>query len=171
MANVNPYQAPGAAVADAGDQVQEVKVFSVSGRIGRARYLAYGVGFYILFGMLAGGLGAVLGAAGVVVMVLAWIGLVVMAFMLTIQRCHDFNTSGWLSLLWLIPFVNLMFLFIPGTDGPNRFGGPTPPNTTGVLILAWLFPALFVIGIVAAVALPAYQDYAKRAQEKQMQKR
>ncbi len=170
MANVNPYQAPGAAVADAGDQVQEVKVFSVSGRIGRVRYLAYGVGFYILFGFLIG-LSALLGAAGVVVMVLGWIALVVIAFMLTIQRCHDFNASGWLSLLWLIPLVNLMFLFIPGTDGPNRFGGPTPPNTTGVLILAWLFPALFVIGIVAAVALPAYQDYSKRAQERQMQKR
>ncbi|MGH2397035.1 MAG: DUF805 domain-containing protein [bacterium] len=171
MANVNPYQAPGAAVADAGDQVQEVKVFSVSGRIGRARYLAYGVGFYILFGMLGGGLAAVLGAAGVVVMVLAWIALVVIGFMLTVQRCHDFNTTGWLSLLMLVPLANLVFLFIPGTDGPNRFGAPTPPNTAGVLIAAWFFPVLFVLGIVLAVALPAYQDYTKRAQERQIQKR
>jgi hypothetical protein len=98
------------------------------------------------------------------------VALVVIGFMLTIQRCHDFNMSGWLSLLMLVPLANLIFLIIPGTDGPNRFGGPTPPNTIGVLILAWLFPAIAAIGIVAAIALPAYQDYQKRATG-QVQKR
>ena len=161
--NVNPYQAPSAAVADAGDQTQPVKVFSISGRIGRARYIAYGIGFYILFGIIAAALTAALGGIGGALMVVAWVALVVIGFMLTIQRCHDFNMSGWLSLLMLIPLANLIFLIIPGTDGPNRFGGPTPPNTIGVLILAWLFPAIAAIGIVAAIALPAYQDYQKRA--------
>ena len=47
--NVNPYQAPGAPVADAGE-VQPVKVFSAAGRIGRARYIAYGLGFYCCSG-------------------------------------------------------------------------------------------------------------------------
>ena len=167
--NVNPYQAPSAAVADAGDQTQPVKVFSISGRIGRARYIAYGIGFYILFGGIVGGL-ATLGSVGGALTVVAWVALMVIAFMLTIQRCHDFNVSGWLSLLMLIPLANLIFLFIPGTDGPNRFGGPTPPNTVGVLILAWLFPAVAAIGVVAAIALPAYQDYQKRATG-QVQKR
>jgi uncharacterized membrane protein YhaH (DUF805 family) len=167
--NVNPYQAPSAAVADAGDQTQPVKVFSVSGRIGRARYIAYGIGFYILFGAIIAAL-AMMGPVGGALTVVAWVALMVIAFMLTIQRCHDFNVSGWLSLLMLIPLANLIFLFIPGTDGPNRFGGPTPPNTAGVLILAWLFPAIAVIGIVAAIALPAYQDYQKRAAG-QVQKR
>ena len=168
--NVNPYQAPSAAVADAGDQTQPVKVFSVSGRIGRARYIAYGIGFYILFGALAAGLSMALGAVGAALMAVGWVALVVIGFMLTIQRCHDFNMSGWLSLLMFVPLANLIFLIIPGTDGPNRFGGPTPPNTAGVLILAWLFPAIAVIGIVAAIALPAYQDYQKRAAG-QVQKR
>ena len=167
--NVNPYQAPSAAVADAGDQTQPVKVFSVSGRIGRARYIAYGIGFYILFGAIIAAL-AMMGPVGGALTVVAWVALMVIAFMLTIQRCHDFNVSGWLSLLMLIPLANLIFLFIPGTDGPNRFGGPSPPNTAGVLILAWLFPAIAVIGIVAAIALPAYQDYQKRAAG-QVQKR
>jgi len=170
MANtVNPYQAPSAAVADAGAETQPVRVFSISGRIGRARYLAYGMGFYILFGFVAGILATALGAVGVVLMVAAWVAIVVLGFMLTIQRCHDFNMSGWLSLVMLVPLANLIFLFIPGTDGPNRFGAPTPPNGVGVLIGAWALPVIMVIGIVAAIALPAYQDYQKRAG--QVQKR
>jgi hypothetical protein len=118
MANtVNPYQAPSAAVADAGSETQPVKVFSISGRIGRARYIAYGMGFYILFGFVAGILAAALGPIGAVLTIVAWVAIVVIGFMLTIQRCHDFNMSGWLSLVMLVPLANLIFLFIPGTDG------------------------------------------------------
>jgi uncharacterized membrane protein YhaH (DUF805 family) len=171
MANVNPYQAPAAAVADAGEQTQPVRLFAVSGRIGRARYFAYGLVVYIVVAMLAGGLAAVLGQAGGAAWVLAWVVLLVLGFMLTIQRCHDFNTSGWLSLLMLVPLANLVFLFIPGTDGANRFGPPTPPNSWRVMVAVWLLPVIFIIGVVAAIALPAYSDYAKRAQQKQLQKR
>jgi len=74
------------------------------------------------------------------------------------------NTSGWVALLVLIPFVNLLFWLIPGTDGPNRFGAPPPPNTTGTIVLALILPLVFVVGIVAVVAIPAYQTYAQRAQ-------
>lgn len=167
MANVNPYQAPGAAVADAGDQVQPVRLLSISGRIGRARYLAYALGLYFLAGFFGGIFAALLGEAGMAVWVIVWIGLLVFGFMLTIQRCHDFNVNGWLSLLMVVPLANLIFLFIPGTDGPNRYGPPTPPNTVGVLIAAWLIPVVFIVGILAAIAIPAYQDYAKRAQQTQ----
>ena len=170
MANVNPYQAPAATVADPGAETQPVKLFSVAGRIGRARYIAYGFGLYFVFGAVAGIAGAALGDVGVVVLALGWIALVVLGFMLTIQRCHDFNMSGWLALLMLVPLVNLIFLFIPGTDGPNRFGAPTPPNSVGVLVAAWAMPVIMIIGVVAAIALPAYQDYQKRATG-QVQKR
>jgi uncharacterized membrane protein YhaH (DUF805 family) len=166
MANVNPYQAPAAAVADAGEQTQPVKIFSISGRIGRARYVAWGFAFYMLFGIIAGIAGA-LGPAAGVVLIAGWLALVVIAFMLTIQRCHDFNMSGWLSLVMFVPLANLMFLFIPGSDGPNRFGAPTPPNTVGVLIGAWIIPVVAIIGVIAAIALPAYQDYQKRAGQAQ----
>src|SRR5688572_11587543 len=136
MATVNPYQAPAAAVADAGDQTQPVKLFSVSGRIGRARYLAYGFGLYFVFIFAAGVLAGALGQPGMALLIGAWVALAVLGFMLTIQRCHDFNVTGWLSLLMVVPVANLIFLFIPGTDGPNRFGGPTPANSAGVLIVA-----------------------------------
>ena len=156
---VNPYAAPKAAVADAAtNEVQPVKLFSVSGRIGRVRYIAHILGLYILFGILAGATTALAGPLGA----LFWIGYVVLMFMLTIQRCHDFDTSGWLSLLVLVPLVNLIFWFIPGTEARNRWGAPTPPNSTVTVVLVWLFPAL-VVALMVAVAIPAYQSYVKRA--------
>jgi len=155
--NVNPYQAPAATVADAGDETQPVRLLSISGRIGRARYLAYGFGLYFVFMFAAGFVAGALGDAGIALMVLAWAAAAILGIMLTIQRCHDFNMSGWLSLVLIVPIANLMFLFIPGTDGPNRFGAPTPPNGVGVLIFAWLIPAVALIGIIAAIALPAFQ--------------
>lgn len=170
MATVNPYKAPAAAVADTAEQYGEVRLFSVSGRIGRARYIAYAIGLWALLVVVVA-LSALLGAFGGVLMIVAYIAAVVLGFMLTIQRAHDFNVTGWLALVSLIPLVNLIFLIIPGTDGENRFGAKTPPNTVGVLIAAWLLPVIFVVGMVAAIALPAYQDYVKRAQAKQFQKK
>jgi uncharacterized membrane protein YhaH (DUF805 family) len=154
---MNPYQAPAATVADAGDEIQPVRLFSISGRIGRARYIAYGAAFYTLLGFVSGLLVTAFGAVGAALMVVASIAVIVIGFMLTIQRCHDFNMSGWLSLLMLVPVANLVFLLIPGTDGPNRFGGPTPPNGIGVLVVAWLIPAIALAGFIAAIAVPAFQ--------------
>ena len=88
--------------------------------------------------------------------------MALLGVMLTIQRCHDFNLTGWLALLIVVPLANLVFLFIPGTDGPNRFGAPTPPNSVGVLVVAWLIPGIAIAGMIAAIALPAYQAYLQR---------
>jgi uncharacterized membrane protein YhaH (DUF805 family) len=165
---VNPYAKPAAAVTEEAEAYQEVKVFAASGRIGRVRYIAYGMGIYFLFAILGALLTMVIGQAG---MIVAWIAIVVVGFMLTIQRCHDFNTTGWLSILMLIPLVNLIFWFIPGTDGPNNYGARTPPNGVGVIIAALIIPIVAVIGILAAIALPAYQDYVKRAQQQQLQQK
>lgn len=154
---VNPYRAPAAALADAREQTQPVKLLSISGRIGRARYIAYSVALYLVFVMLI----ALLAAVNPVLSIVPWALMLMLMFMLSIQRSHDFNFNGWLSLLMLVPLVNFLFLLVPGTDGANRYGPRTPPNTTGVLILAWLLPVVMVLGIVAAVALPAYQNYLK----------
>lgn len=164
---VNPYAKPNAAVAEAAEEFQEVRVFSTSGRIGRVRYIAYGMGIYILFGILGALLSFVVGQFG---MVVAWLAIMIVGFMLTIQRCHDFNTTGWLSLLVLVPLVNLIFWFIPGTDGPNDYGARTPPNGTGVIIAAFIVPIVAVVGILAAVAIPAYQQYQMKAQQMQQKR-
>ncbi len=55
--------------------------------------------------------------------------------------------------LQLLPLLYLAFF--PGSDGPNRFGPAPQKNTIGVLILGWSMPLLLVIGIVAAIAIPA----------------
>jgi uncharacterized membrane protein YhaH (DUF805 family) len=163
----NPYGAPRAAVGDRTEQYQPVRILAVSGRIGRARYVVYSIVLSMLLMLIAGVATAFLGPLGMAVLVVAYIAMIVISIMLTIQRSHDFNMSGWFSLLALVPFVNLMFWFIPGTDGPNRFGAKTPPNSTAVMIGLWIIPAIFVLGIVAAVSVPAYQDYVKRAQVQQ----
>jgi uncharacterized membrane protein YhaH (DUF805 family) len=171
MAAVNPYLAPAAAVADVGQASQPVRLFAVSGRIGRARYMAYSTGLNMVFWAIVFLLATVGGAAGGAFMLVAWIPMLILFFMLTIQRSHDFNLSGWVSILMLVPLLNLMFLVVPGTDGANRYGAPTPPNSVGVLIAAWILPAIATLGLVAAVSIPAYQDYVKRAEQGQVQKR
>jgi uncharacterized membrane protein YhaH (DUF805 family) len=163
----NPYGAPRAAVGDAAEDFQPVRIFAVSGRMGRARYVVYSIVLTLLIMFVAGLAAAFLGPLGVAVLVAGYIVMFVIQIMLTIQRSHDFNMSGWFSLLALVPLVNMIFWFIPGTDGANRFGAKTPPNSTGVMVGLWIVPAIFVIGIIAAVSIPAYQDYVKRAQVQQ----
>jgi uncharacterized membrane protein YhaH (DUF805 family) len=173
METANPYRAPRAAVGDVEDQeYQPVRTFSASGRIGRVRYIGYSIGWAVMVGLLAGALMAFAKGTGmapvVAISVLAaYVVLFVIQFLLTIQRCHDFNTSGWVCLLILIPLVNLLFWLVPGTPSANRFGPPTPPNTTGAILSALVLPLIFVVGILAAVAIPAYQQYVERARAAQ----
>jgi uncharacterized membrane protein YhaH (DUF805 family) len=158
----NPYGAPRAMVGDR-EEFQPVKLFAVSGRIGRARYIVYSMLVSFVLVLPAMALMALSPGLGLAVLALAYVAMFVMSIMLTIQRSHDFNMTGWFSLLVFVPFANLLFWFVPGTDGPNRFGAKTQPNSTGVTVALWIMPVVFVLGIAAAVALPAYQDYVKRA--------
>jgi len=175
MSAVNPYMPPRADVADIVDEnaeFQEPNILSWRGRIGRLRYMAYVSGAYLLFAVFMGIVAAATGVSfgrngGSAVL---WSGILVFVaftFMAAIQRAHDLDWSGWSVLLMFVPFVGaimaLIWLFKSGTDGANRFGPPPTPNTWGVRILGCLMPALFVIGILAAIALPAYQQYTKRA--------
>lgn len=160
----NPFAAPQAAVSDSedfADTTFKLNFFSASGRIGRVRFLAYSMGIGLLI-MLVGGVLAAITTP--MLLIVAYVALIYMNIMLTIKRSHDFNVSGWLSLLILVPMINLIFLFIPGTDGPNRFGRKTAPNgSTGVVVVVVLFVGIAVIGILAAIAIPAYQGYVQRA--------
>ena len=127
----NPYVAPRATLHEAPEEFQQVRIFSVSGRIGRARYIVYTTLLPFLIMLLAGAASAFLGPAGTAVIIVGWVALVAISIMLTIQRSHDFNMTGWFSLLCLVPLANLAFWLIPGTDGANRYGAKTQPNSTG----------------------------------------
>jgi len=179
MSEHNQYQAPRSQVdGTTVEQFAQMKVFAVNGRIGRVRYLAYsfGVNFVVLIiaGILAALMSLALGQAGhligTVLVGLAYIFAFVYGVTLAIRRSHDFNTSGWLSLLIFVPLANLIFLFIPGTQGENNYGAPPPPNTTGNIILAVMVPVMIIIiAILAAITIPAYQKYIQRTHEMQQQ--
>jgi uncharacterized membrane protein YhaH (DUF805 family) len=171
----NPYATPRAAVADVavdGD-VQPVRLWPPDGRIGRLRYVAYSIAASLVLMVALAVLGGVSGAmrsSGLMLaaMAVGYAAAIAFSIVLTIQRCHDMNLTGWLSVLWIVPLVNFVFLLVPGTQGPNRFGPPPPPNTRGVKLLASLVLVFFVLGIVAAVAVPAYMQYTMRARAAQM---
>ena len=171
MQNRNPYAAPRTNVsrADSAEDYGEIKVFSAQGRIGRVRFIGYTFGISMVIGIvmaMAAGLGAMIDpSVAFIAAAVGYIAIVVAQILLTIQRAHDMNVTGWLCLISLIPLAALVFWLVPGTPGENNYGKPPPPNTTGAVILACIVPVLVIVGIVAAIALPAYQDYAQRAAE------
>jgi len=166
----NPYTAPQSRVADIAEESehQPVKIWSASGRLGRLRYLGYSCAALLLCGVFVAFAAAALGpdAAGVLTLV-AYLPLIAFNILIGIQRSHDMNWSGWTIVLTIIPLVGLVWLFKSGTKGPNDYGNPPPPNTTGVKILASLFFVVVLVGMLAAIAIPAYSDYVKRAQQVQ----
>ncbi len=170
MQSRNPYAAPQANVARDEDAVEygEIRMLSPHGRIGRVRFIGYSIGLSMLVLLVAGvaaGVAALVSTdAAVLVGLLGYAAMIAAQFLLAIQRSHDMNVTGWLSLISLIPLGVLVFWLVPGTRGENDYGKPPPPNTAGVIVLACLLPVIFIGGILAAIAIPAYQDYTIRAQ-------
>jgi uncharacterized membrane protein YhaH (DUF805 family) len=172
---LNQYAAPRAHVADmaSSEGTGELKLFSAKGRIGRLRYLAYAMGASIIHG-------ALIGVATIALMenTLAYMAFSVVALLAVlwfsvitgIKRCHDLDMTGWWTVTIIIPVIALLWIFVPGTKGANRFGPPPPANTWGVRILAWILPFFFILGIVVAIALPAYKGYTDRARAVQAAK-
>ncbi|MFP6860498.1 DUF805 domain-containing protein [Pseudomonas sp.] len=166
-AAATPYATPKAAVAETLPEFSELKAFTTDGRIGRLRYLAWSMVLMLaclpLFG-IAGGFFAASEILGGLLMVVVGIAVAVVGIMFGVQRLHDIGWSGWLLLVTLVPIVggvfSLLMFIIPGSTAANRFGPPPPPNSRAVKILALLWVAIIVIGIVAAIALPAYMGYA-----------
>lgn len=166
-AAASPYAPPRAEVSAQSPRYSTLKVFSVQGRIGRARYLAWTLvmsvalimaGFVCLLIMsvdltIGGLLAALLAAAFICVNV-----------QMGVQRAHDAGWSGWVLLLNLVPFVSSIFPIVlvamPGNAGPNRYGAPAPPNTRAVNILAWMWVVLIALIIFGSVAggLTAFQE-------------
>jgi len=157
---------------------------SPSGRFGRLSYLGWNMlmsfSILIIIGIIAAfspGLLAdpttMTGSSmlATVLIGVAYIVLLYFSFVFTIRRLHDRNHIGWLSLLILVPGINLVFIlyliFAKGDDRSNQYGPRR--NTKGwEKVLAWIYILIFPLAILAAIALPAYQDYVTRAQQAQM---
>ena len=138
----------------------EVDLFSTDGRIGSKRYFLYSVILpFILFWSLASiagvlvHVGSVATLASYAILGLAMIAMFFILVRLTIQRCHDFNKSGWISILAIIPFANIVFALIPGTNGLNQYGEVPEPATKLTNVLFYL-----LLGVLAAlVSVLLYQ--------------
>lgn len=168
----SPYATPQAPVGEALPEYGELQYFTVQGRIGRVRYLGWSMGMILAlipaFALFAA-LTAVSHTLGGLVLIAACVGMAVISIFFGVQRLHDIGWSGWLWLLNFVPVVGsvmaLLMLLVPGTVGANRYGPPPPPNSRGVVALAWASILVPIIGILAAIAIPAYQGYLTRAQE------
>ncbi|HLS30132.1 MAG TPA: DnaJ domain-containing protein [Flavobacteriaceae bacterium] len=100
--------------------------WSAKGRLRRRTYFTrvvlLSIPYAIVFGIVENsyddGLIVFAGMLGLV----CWITISIQA----IKRLHDINISGWWYLLFLIPYVNLVFglviLFVDGTKGINKYG-------------------------------------------------
>lgn len=178
----NPYNAPTAEMADMeGDNTYDPKIFSLSGRIGRVRWLGYHFVANIVAVFFLGILAAVMipamgrgGSGGGFVFIFFLLALYGVSVIYARRRLHDLDQSGWLSLLVIVPFINFFFglylLFAPGTEGSNSYG-PAPSKQSNAIV--WVIVAIPVfiafIGILAAIAIPAYQDYVKKAHAAQLE--
>lgn len=166
-AAASPYATPKAAVAETLPEFGELNTFTTDGRIGRLRYLAWSMVLMLaclpLFAVAAGFF-AVSEIFGGLLMVVVGIAVAVVGIMFGVQRLHDIGWTGWLLLVTLVPIVggvfSLLMFIIPGSTEANRFGPPPPPNSSAVKILAGLWLAAIGLGIVAAIALPAYLGFA-----------
>lgn len=146
-----------AAASDTMQAPTRTKIFSLRGRLGRAQYIAYSLGAVVgaFFFMFLAGLGLMLsGQLGrllyIVISVLLFYGLLPIYFtILTIKRAHDFNAGGWLALLLLVPVVNLLFWFVPGTRGENAYGAAPQAASTGIKLIAATLPVLLVLAFLA----------------------
>jgi uncharacterized membrane protein YhaH (DUF805 family) len=123
----------------------QVDLLSIDGRIGRLRYFFYSIVLpFLAFLVLAaiagqtskiGQTGEIL---GYIILATAIGTALILLFQLTIQRCHDFNVSGWLATLILIPFGTIIFWLIPGSKHINRYGEPPEPTSKWIRIGAYL---------------------------------
>jgi uncharacterized membrane protein YhaH (DUF805 family) len=169
MTDQNPYTTPEASlVVDTADTYQPV-IFSFSGRLGRLRYLAYLTGLYLVTGLvllpIMGGISAAsagtqdIGVFAILLMSVAYIAMLVFVLTFGKRRLNDVDKSGWWMLLFFVPIANLIMslymMFAPGTNGANNYGPAPTENPLGVKILGLFFPIISLIGIVAAIVIPA----------------
>ncbi|MBC3304016.1 Uncharacterized membrane protein YhaH, DUF805 family [Pseudomonas cedrina] len=164
--DASPYAPPRAAVGENLPEYATLKVFTINGRIGRLRYLAWTLVLTLAMLVAAGIIStvcfAIATASPTIAIILGsllgfalFVALVVVSVQIGVQRLHDLGWSGWLYLLNLVPLVNsifpLLLLVLPGNSGANQYGAPPPRNSTAVKVLAslWLafIPLMLIIGL------------------------
>ncbi|WP_347453272.1 DUF805 domain-containing protein [Acinetobacter thermotolerans] len=80
----------------------------------------------------------------------------------TIRRLHDLNHSGWLSVMMVIPGLNLLFFFYlviaKGSTSKNRYGLPRTVQTwEKPLAILYLLLSLYLLSTFAMALYSNYQ--------------
>ena len=149
--------------------------FSLRGRIGRLRYLAYSLPGYVVTFISVFMVGALNGRGGspsvgavAVVVVIGLLG-VFLSIRVVILRLHDLNRSAWWILLAVVaaltlPFsrvgvgvgvlvigglylvASLVLVFWPGSRQSNNYGSPPGPNTLWTVLGALVTIGLSLTG-------------------------
>lgn len=169
----NPYISPTADLTMPESDVgaYQPRIFALTGRIGRLRYLAYAMLLtlicvipYLIFIAMQGLLVANASPLKYVLLLPSFAASILLAT----RRLADVGHSRWWAVLMPIPYVSLIpflyLLFKGGDEQANEYGPPPCPNTRGVVAAAWLMPIIMIGGVLAAVAIPAYQTYVHKAQ-------
>ena len=108
-----------------------------AGRSRRKEYWMFVLGVWLVMIALSvieamAGLSGMVGGAYGPLTTLFYLGILIPAIAVAIRRMHDQDRSGW----WILfPIVNIVFLFIDGTKGPNRFG-PDPKDPAGTEVFS-----------------------------------
>ncbi len=112
---------PDSPSATAEQQLDLELLFSYRGRIGRREYLitaiVLSVFLVVALGLLAAMSGSIFGA------MLGGILSLNAAFALTcatIKRLHDIDTTGWLSLIGLVPVIGWVFIVVLALIAPSK---------------------------------------------------
>lgn len=158
-----PYAPPRADVGETQPEFSELKVFSISGRIGRLRYLAWSLVMIFCFMGLLGV--AALGSnvseiVGALLIIVLSLGVAVTSVMIAVQRLHDIGWTGWLLLINLIPVAgsvfSLLMLVVPGSEGVNRYGPPPPANSLSVKVISGVLIALLLLSLLMMFAFGGF---------------
>lgn len=153
--------------ANADHSFQEPAFFSANGRRGRLRWIAC-----VTLAQLAASAVAIVltslfkeeSMVGTVLVLGVVVAFLWYYLLITIQRSHDNGWSGWTSIFALVPVVSLIWMFVPGNKEANAYGQPPVSNPFWVVFVSLIFPLVAIAGIVAAISLPAYSQYTKRAE-------
>lgn len=134
--------------------IELINVFALPNRLNRTKHFAVvGIYYWLLFIIVFMAKENILSMSPILKnLILLCFGIFyfVTFFLLTIKRLHDFNRSGWLSLLLWIPIIGwiwgLCMFLLSGTKGVNKFG-PQPSKASKlecIIALLWI-PILITI--------------------------
>ena len=157
---------PNMAPAINGDASAVPRYFSLSQRIGRLRYFVY-----VLSGMVCSSvlllmmylfcLALPLPIAKLVfdvsLILIKYILIPMIVIIMTVRRLHDIDYTGWWALLIVVPFLNIILLFVPGTRTTNRFGTPPRGNGPALKTTAILLPLGLLLLFLALRDAPPRQ--------------